>query len=548
MNATERVFDVAIIGGGINGAGVARDCAMRLLSVALFEKEDLCSGSSGACSGLIHGSPRYLHRERTAVKRSCEDTGVLQRIAPNLVARTPFLIPSLRSDSSFHLEMIETFASAYDRFSEIKGGMPHLRLTREEVQALDPGLSSDITGAVSVDEWTIDPHRLTILTAKSAVMAGAELFLKTKVERVVTHEGKVSGVQISTGSGTEFIRAKTVINLAGPWAPFVDSEKTKSLKMRPTKGVHLTLDRRIVNFGIVCQAIDGRRSVFLLPYQHGTVIGTTDDDFYGHPEQCTVTRDDVGYLMQAVERYFPSITEARITRAWAGVRPNVHEWGLPENDLSRDHAIYDHAGDGAEGFYSMIGGKLSAYRRMAEQMTDRICKYLKRKERCRTQFETLPDCTPDPPWQDESKRTGLDPITVKRLMSRHGYKAREILETATRNPELARTVCECENILAAEVEYCVREEWANSLVDIQRRTGFGLGPCQGCRCAVEGARLLGSLKGWSAEEISREAAGFLLQKEFERGNILFGEQAKQEQYARQLLLQMSAGNRWAEPL
>lgn len=543
----DKVFDVAIIGGGINGVGVARDCAMRRLSVVLFEKNDLCAGSTGACSGMIHGGPRYLETEREVTRKSCEDSGAIQRIAPNLLFRIPILIPVLKTDPGIYLEMVETFAKAYDSFSAIKGGKPHVRLKADEVASLDPGFTRDITGAVSMDEWGTDPFRLVVLTARSAVMAGAQIVTRTPVEKIEIQGNEVVGLTVRHETeGRSLVRARTVINLTGPWAPFLDPKRMPSIQMRPSKGVHLTLDRRIVNVSMVCKAIDGRESVFILPHEHTTIIGTTDDDFYGHPDHVPITQDDVGYLMQAVHRYFPRLYDYRVMRAWVGIRPTLHQWGVDESSLSRDHAIYDHAKDGADGLFTMIGGKLAAYRMMAEEMTDIICRRLKRREPCRTHLEILPGCTSELPWLDEARRTGFDPLTVKRLMYRHGHHALGILENARKNPELAQTLCECDQVIAAEVEYCVREEWAKSLADIRRRTRLGMGPCQGCRCAVNTAQFMGSLLRWSRDQIEQESSRYLSGRF--RGNLpsLYGEQAKQEEYARALLM-MSGGEKTWRP-
>ena len=533
----DKVFDVVIIGGGINGVGVARDCAMRRLSVALFEKNDLCAGSTGACSGMIHGGPRYLETEREVTRKSCEDSGAIQRIAPNLLFRIPILIPVMKSDPKIYFEMVETFATAYDSFSAMKGGKPHVRLNAKEVQALDPGYTTDIAGAVSMDEWGTDPFRLVVLTAKSAVAAGATIMTRTSVLKIETQASEVVGVTVQEENGNRsLVRARVVINLTGPWAPFLDPQMMPSISMRPSKGVHLTLDRRIVNTSLVCKAVDGRESVFILPHEHTTIIGTTDDDYYGHPDNVPITQDDVGYLMQAVQKYFPRLTDYRVMRAWVGIRPTIHKWGVDESSLSRDHAIYDHAKDGVDGLYTMIGGKLAAYRYMAEEMTDVICKRLKRKEPCRTHLEILPGCTTEIPWLEESRRTGFDPLTVKRLMYRHGFHAFEILENARKNPELAQTLCECDQVLASEVEYVIREEWAKNLSDIRRRTRLGMGPCQSCRCAERASQFAGSLLKWSREETETQAKRYIDGRW--RGNlpVLYGEQAKQEEYARSLLL------------
>ena len=288
--------------------------------------------------------------------------------------------------------------------------------------------SHTIFGARSVfDEWGVDPFRLVVLTAKSAAMAGASLYTQSHVENVEAQQGKVVGITVRReGYGRSLVRAKTVVNVAGPWAPFIDPKKMPSLRMRPSKGVHLVVDRRIVNVSIVCRAVDGR-SVFLLPHEHSTLIGTTDDDFYGHPDHVSVTQDEVGYLIQAVERYFPAIAQYRITHAFAGIGPTLYRWGVKERSLSRDHMIYDHAADGADGLYSMIGGQLANYRLMAQEMTNLICRRLNRRETCQTHLETLPGCTSGYALARKARRTGIDPITVRRLMYRHGYNALKIL-------------------------------------------------------------------------------------------------------------------------
>ncbi len=528
------VYDVAIIGGGINGVGVARDCAMRRLKTILFEKRDLCAGSTGACSGMIHGGPRYLETEREVTRKSCEDSGAIQRIAPNLLFRIPILIPVMKSDPKIYFEMVETFAKAYDSFSSIKGGKPHVRLNRAEVQELDAGFSDEIVGAVSMDEWGTDPFRLVVLNAKSAVESGAEIRTQARVEKLAMDGNKVIGVHVTENGVKRLVRAKIVLNLTGPWAPFIDPKRMKSISMRPSKGVHLTLDRRIVNVSLVCKAIDGRESVFILPHEHTTIIGTTDDDYYGHPDNVSITQDEVSYLIQAVERYFPTLTDYRILRAWVGIRPTLHSWGISESSLSRDHVIYDHEKDGAAGLYTMIGGKLAAYRMMAQEMTDLICQRLKIKEECRTALVTLPGCTTELPWEEESKERGINPIAVRRLMFRHGTNALEILENAQKNPELAQTICECEQVLASEVEFCVRNEWATTLNDIRRRTRLGMGPCQGCQCAMHTSQLMGRLLNWSKDQVQHEADRFVESRYRGNAPVLYGEQLKQEEYTRYL--------------
>jgi glycerol-3-phosphate dehydrogenase len=245
--------------------------------------------------------------------------------------------------------------------------------------------------------------------------------------------------------------------------------------------------------------------------------------------------------MRTVGRYFPDVSRYRITHAIAGVRPTIDEWGLPAQRLSSGYRIHDHTAEGVDGLYTVAGGKLSTHRLMAEEVTDLVCRRLKVKDESKTKLESLPGCTAEMPWREESRRTGLDPVTVKRLMDRHGYKALEILENARRQPELCRTLCECEQVLCAEVEYTVREEWAESLDDIARRTRLGTGACRSCRCATAAARFTGSLLGWSRERTAAEAADFAASRRRGTSPALSGEQAKQEEYARALALLSERG-------
>src|SRR5207249_1688150 len=161
-------------------------------------------------------------------------------------------------------------------------------------------------------------------------------------------------------------------NAGGPWAPKIAALAGVPLRIRPGKGVHLTLDRRLSNYGILCKAIDGR-DVFVMPHEDSSIIGITDDDFYGDPDDLQVSEDEVQYLFQAVERAFLVVRQARVLCAWAGVRPTIFKWGPLEDRLSRDHEIRDHEQDGASGFFSIVGGKLASFRIMSEEAVDLVC-------------------------------------------------------------------------------------------------------------------------------------------------------------------------------
>jgi glycerol-3-phosphate dehydrogenase len=492
-------LDLIVIGAGVNGVGIARDAALRGLKVALFEKKDLGAGTSGASSGMIHGGVRYLETDRDVTRKSCEDSGYIQSIAPHLLFRIPFLFPLLSWSGKAKLmhELAYVFFKAYDRFQPLKRGKPATKLNRDEAMQLEPGLHPATIGAVTTDEWAINVFRLCTLNALDAQRNGAQIHLRHEVEQFVRGpDGRVLGVRVRdlrTGRQRE-VRARLTFNAAGPWAGRLAGLAGAEVKLRPGKGIHLVFARRLVNYAIIAHAIDGRQ-VFIEPYGTETWIGTTDDDYYGDPGEVQATHDEVEYLLQAIQTVFPRVREHRLVRAFAGVRPTLYRYGPFESDLSRDHAVFDHTAEGAPGLMSIGGGKLAAYRIMAEEATDTVCRTLKVTVPCRTHQSPLPggEATPDPAVVAEA--AGIDRYAAARMVHRHGERSREIVERIQRNPRERRTLCACEPVTEAEARFCIETEWVTTLEDLRRRTACGGGPCQGARCARQASWLLAGYQG-----------------------------------------------------
>ncbi len=521
---------MVVIGGGVNGTGLARDAAMRGLSVVLVEKRDFAAGSSGANSGMIHGGLRYLLFDRTVAYASSLDSGYIQRIAPHLLFRIPFLFPLAwrnkegRRNVGQHIYdyLTGVYVGAYDPYARLKNGKRHNHLTPREALEIEPGLSPELHGALTFDDYGIDPFRLCALNARSAAAHGARLSTYTQVTSFLRGEGgRVEGVKLEdlhTG-GTREVRAKVVVNAAGPWAPRVAALAGVKLKLRPGKGVHLTLDRRLSNYAIACYAIDGRQ-VFVMPHESTTIIGTTDDDYYGDPDDIPITRDEISYLLEGVARAFPKVREARVLRAWAGVRNTMYKWGVNEDALSREHLFIDHARDGADGLYSLVGGKLASFRLQAEEATDVLVRRLGRRERCRTHEVPLPGgerlCDSDA----LAASSGLPPYSVARLAYRHGAEAEKIVAIARDEPALAAPVCACEGTIGAELVFSIREEHARHLVDLRRRCRLAMGPCQGTRCIAAAAAILARERRLNAEETHAEIRSLL--DERWKGNRIVG--------------------------
>lgn len=505
------MIDLLVIGGGVNGTGIARDAAMRGLSVALVEKKDFAAGSSGANSGMIHGGARYLLHDRNVTRLSALDSGYIQKIAPHLLFRIPFLFPIIAKtpgEPSFYerayLYGANCYFEEYDQFQVLKNGKPATRLTDEEVHELEPGIALGTAGAVTLDEYGIDPFRLCTLNARSAADHGADVRNHTEVVRLLRGEGgAVTGAEVRdlrTGK-VAILDARVTFNAAGPWAPKIAALAQVPLKIRPGKGVHLTLDRRLSNYGIICKAVDGR-DVFVMPHEDSSIIGTTDDDFYGDPDDVQVHDDEVQYLLQAVERAFPAVRQARILRAWAGVRPTLYAYGPLEDTLSRDHAIFDHGKDGAPGFFSIVGGKLASFRIMSEEAVDAVCQRLGRGSACETHRSPLAGGEREVgPIDELALRHDVPAFAAGKLAYRHGAEAEAVLALAQDDATLRAQACGCEGILLAELAFALRHEFADGLTDLRRRCRLGMGVCQGARCTAPAAAL------WADErEASCEAA------------------------------------------
>jgi len=503
-----RSYDLLVIGGGVNGTGIARDAAMRGLRTLLVEKKDFAAGSSGANSGMIHGGIRYLMDDPQVTRLACLDSGYIQRIAPHLLFRIPFLYPVVLErpgeptwkDRAF-LYGAECYFEAYDRYQPLKNGKPHTRLTDAELHELEPGIVPGTLGAVTIDEYGIDPFRLCTLNARSAAAHGATVRNHTQVMRLLREGAAVAGAELRDlrSGAAEEVRARCVFNAGGPWAPKIAALAGVEVKIRPAKGVHVTLDRRLSNYGIICKAIDGR-DVFVMPHEDSSIVGTTDDDFYGDPDEIAVTRDEIEYLLQAVAHTFPSVRKARVLRAWAGIRPTLYKYGPLEDALSRDHRIIDHERDGAPGFFTIIGGKLASFRAMAEEAVDAVARKLGNEARCKTHRVALPGGEARPPEaEDLSRQQSIPAFAAARLSYRHGAEAERVLRTAEDEPELRAVACSCEGVTFAELSFALREEFADSLGDLRRRCRLGMGVCQGTRCAGPAAALLLTERQLSAD-------------------------------------------------
>ena len=527
-------YDVVVVGGGITGAGVARDAALRGLRVCLVEQRDLGSGTTWGSSGMIHGGIRYLEHDWETTRVSSIDGGYIKRTAPHLLFPVVFLVPVLPG-SALGIETAEVGLEVYDRFQPFKGGRPHVRLSREEALTLEPGLTPELIGALIMDEWGVDAARLVAAVALGAVEAGAELRTWTEVVGLLRGpRGEVSGVRVRSrmGGAVETLSAGVVVNAAGPWAEELAGMAGARVRLRPAKGIHLVYDRRITNVALTAEAVDGR-GLLLVPHTNQTLLGTTDDDYYGDPEDLEVSDDEVEYVLQAMERVFPSIRRHRIAHATAAVRPTLHQWRADEDDLSRDYAVFDHAArDGVPGLISIAGGKMSMFRAMAEATIDAVLGALGRPPvRCTTHEVPLPGGRIPTRAEDVAAEFELPLPVANRLVARHGDRASGLLRDAAPGDRRA-VICECEPVTRAELRHAVRHEHVERLEDLYRRVRLSSGGCLGMRCCWPAAQVMAEERGWNQSRLEEEVGDFLEARWRDRPPVLDGVAAAQEELYR----------------
>ncbi len=525
-------YDVVVIGGGVNGTGVARDLGLRGVRTLVVERNDLAFGASGNSSGMIHGGARYLTSHPGVTRTSCLDSGYVQRIAPHMIFRIPFLFPvyGRSAVARMYLEGLDAFFGLYDQYQPLKRGRRHARLTPDEAGRLLPGLAmANLLGAITFDEWGINGARLCVANALDALAHGGALRVHTTVEKVHVTDGEVTGVRIRdrlTGAVSE-VTARVVVNATGAWGPITAALAglPDRVKLRPGKGVHLVLDRPVTDVGVMCKAIDGRQ-VFIEPWGNTTLVGTTDDDTYADLDDLPVTTDEVRYLLEGVESVLPRIREARVIGTTVGARPTLYAYGVTEDDLSREHEIVDHAPHGARGLYSMVGGKLASYRLFAEETADVVAGVLGVSAPCTTHTSPLPGGDRVVDVDALAQRFGITRYAAQRLVTRHGTRAEAVLGDG--GPGGRATVCACEPVLACEVTWAVKIEGARTLADVARRTNLAHGACGGADCALGGAVVAGEALGWSAAEVRAQAAELLRARRRSRLPAIGADQARAE--------------------
>jgi glycerol-3-phosphate dehydrogenase len=535
-NIAEITFDVIVIGAGINGAGIARDAAMRGLKILLLDKGDIGGGTSSWSTRLIHGGLRYLeHSELGLVRESLREREALMQMAPHLIKSLPFLVPiykgARRGPWTMRAGMI-----AYDILSFDKTLPSHRMLSRAETLQTLPALEpEDLRGsAVYYDGQVEFAERLVLENAISAFEHGAEVLTYARVDRFIVEGGIARGIEftkehrgssptVREGVSQERHSAtgSVVINAAGPW---VDQLLTKagavsSQLIGGTKGSHII----VAPFAgapagaIYVEAETDHRPFFIIPWNGKYLIGTTDIRYHGDLDHVQMEMEEIDYLLRETNRIIPTANLARdtILYTYSGVRPLPFTDNKGEQSITRRHFIRRHPQ--VANLFSIVGGKLTTYRSLAEEVVDLVFKNLGRTIiKCKTDQVPLPGAaTPDTTsnFADFCKafkqNSGLPEAISERLLRIYGTRSAAIVKLVADDFSLAEVFDSETQAIAAEVVYAFEHELAQTLTDcLLRRTMVGLNSAVGLNAVEAAAIIAQNHLGWSKDRVAEEVSSY----------------------------------------
>ncbi len=384
---TDGVYDVLVVGGGIVGAGVVRDAALRGLKVALVEQRDFAFGTSSRSSRLLHGGLRYLAQGRVGlVHEASVEKKVVHRIAPHLADPLPFIFPTYRGNRHWVLWQLKIGVKIYDLLCGGRNLGKSTWLSRAEVLKTVPELSPvNLNGAVRYYDGLTNDARLTLDTLRSAAKGGAVVVNYCRFVDATRGEHWTCTVTDQLTGRNLTVKARAVVNATGPWA---DGLPHSRVKLRATKGIHLVVDRARVPVPDTVVMTEEKRILFAIPWGERTILGTTDTDYHGSLDRVLADAEDIRYVLGVTNQFFPGakLQAGDVISAWAGLRPLIADPKGKPSDISRSHEIKNPE----PGWWDVAGGKLTTYRLMAEQTVDRIVREQKLTARkCVTATEAL---------------------------------------------------------------------------------------------------------------------------------------------------------------
>ncbi|KAA3612527.1 MAG: glycerol-3-phosphate dehydrogenase [Calditrichaeota bacterium] len=521
-------FDILIIGGGITGAGIARDAALRGYRTALIEKDDFAAGTSSKSSKLIHGGIRYLqHMEFGLVHEALLERKTLMDIAPHLVHPIEVLFPVYKG-SSVPAWMVKIGMLLYDGLSFSKRiGLHRLipigKNDKPERLLLKKGLEK----LFMYYDSRADDTRLVMANIQSAALNSAITANYIKAVDVIQEDGQVKGLKVQDQlSGKKFeVNAHLVCNATGPWNDFVRGElfNDNKQRLRPTKGIHFVVRRKDLDIKrtMILSTIQDERPVFVIPWREFVILGTTDTYFEGDPDWVDISVDDVDYLLESYNHYFPkaNLTKDKVLSVYSGLRPLTLEEGKSAGEVTREYQIFE----GPQNFFNILGGKLTTYRTMAEEMVNRLGNALSdhlgilaRNSKCTTdklplnggdiknyeQFESE--------WTEKLIRNGFEKDTAKNLIESYGENLSEALTIISSRKNGTDKIINNLPYLWGEIDYCCHYEMTLALDDfLMRRTHlFSLDPNQAQDVHLAVADRMAEILDWSGKEKKRQIENY----------------------------------------
>ncbi len=528
-------FDIAIIGGGINGAGVARDAASRGMKVALIEASDFAGGTSSRSSKLIHGGIRYLENlEFHLVFEALQERRRLFEMAPHLVHPLRFILPVYKH-SRVGMFKLGLGMMLYDALATFEMPEMHERLSKSALLHRVPMLNStELCGGYAYSDAYMDDDRLVIETLRSAVAGfgsgapGAVAASYVKAIGAEFENGRVKKLKArDEATGEEFlISARHFVSTVGPWTDLVASQILHEWRpiLRPSKGIHLTFlrSRLPVHDAVVMISDDEKRIVFAIPRHEMVIVGTTDTDFDGDPATVRSTRSDVEYLLHVANRYFSgaNLTEADIVASYSGVRPLVDDGSASESKTSREHVIIEDP----RNITFVAGGKYTTYRKVAEQTVEAALTQFPLEDRVR--FSRNQTLKPLNPLASQTARAmagrkvsdwahdfGLPISMVNYLVERHGEEARVLLERYLPQTQGVHRVWQLEALHAIHSTMCLH------LLDfyLRRSPLFLARQDHGFLFLDEIAQLFQHELGWSDQQRLQEVEAVRQHLQYEMG-------------------------------
>ncbi len=520
---SENEFDVIVIGGGITGAGTARDCALRGLKVLLVERHDIADGATGRNHGLLHSGARYAVTDRESATECIEENMILRRIARHCVDETSgFFITLPEDDLAYQAKFVESCTAA---------GIKAEVLDPAEAIRLEPSVNPSIIGAVRVPDGSVDPFRLCASNIIDAKLHGAKVLVYTEVTDFIKQGDTIRGVKVldhKTGETAEYY-APITVNAAGIWGHHIAELAGVQVGMFPAKGALLIFAHR-VNGIVLNRCRKPANADILVPGDTVCVIGTTSTKVpFEECDNMQVTPDEVNLLLAEGAKLAPCLETTRILRAYAGVRPLVSADNDPSGrNISRGIVLLDHeTRDGLKGFITITGGKLMTYRLMAEQASDLVCRKLHVTAGCVTRDLPLPG-SESKTLEEAAKKIWAAPTTTqKAAVGRFGDRAGNIPLNDVYSQSL---VCECEQVSVGEVNVAIERLDVHNLVDIRRRTRVGMGTCQGELCGCRTAGLF-IKAGKCAARAKEDLKDFMTERWKGMYPVAWGETLRESEYS-----------------